>query len=58
MNRVTATVPSVGDAIEALNYIYDDLSHCLKRFLDSSAELASKDHALANLPEVTLLSSY
>ncbi|EKM52358.1 uncharacterized protein PHACADRAFT_164266 [Phanerochaete carnosa HHB-10118-sp] len=50
--RFMATVPSLGDAIEALNYVQDDLSHALKQFSDCSAELASNDHALANVPEM------
>ena len=47
-----ATVPSLGDAIEAINYIHDDLAQSLKHFVDCGAELASRDHALANVPEV------
>ena len=37
-----ATVPTVGDAIEALSHFCDDLSSSLKRITDISAELNSK----------------
>ena len=47
-----AVIPSVGDAIDALNYVHDGLSQTLKQFLDFSAELSSKDHAMENIPEV------
>lgn len=46
------TVPTFGDAVDALAQIFDDLAQTLKQFLDFSAELASQDHALANVPEV------
>ncbi len=51
------TVPTVGDAIDALNHIIEDLAQTLKQFLDLSAELASQDHALANIPEVFVSAS-
>lgn len=56
--RFLAIVPSLGDAIEALNYVYDDLAQALKQFLDCSTELASKDHSLANVPEVCLILTF
>ena len=49
-----AIIPSVGDAIDALSYVHDGLSQTLKQFLDFSAELASKDHAMENIPEVNM----
>ena len=52
-----AMIPSIGDAIDALSYIHDSLSQTLKQFLDFSAELASKDHAIENIPEVVDCSS-
>ena len=51
-SRFMATVPSLGDAIEALNHVHDDLAQALKQFADCSAELASRDRTLANAPEV------
>ena len=48
----TVTVPTVGDAIDTLNHILEDLTQTLKQFLDFSAELATQDHALENIPEV------
>ncbi|KAI0759191.1 nucleoporin Nup186/Nup192/Nup205 [Irpex lacteus] len=56
-SRFMVTVPTVGDAIDALNHIIEDLSQTLKQFLDLSAELASQDHALANIPEMIELPS-
>ncbi|KAF8130340.1 nucleoporin Nup186/Nup192/Nup205 [Boletus edulis] len=42
--RVIATIPTVGDAIEALNSLCDDLAATLKQIADLSAELSSRDH--------------
>jgi len=42
--RVIATIPTVGDAIEALNSLCDDLGATLKQIADVSAELSSRDH--------------
>jgi nuclear pore complex protein Nup205 len=39
-----ATIPTVGDAIEALNSLCDDLGATLKQIADVSAELSSRDH--------------
>ena len=49
---IIAVIPSVGDAIDALGHVHEGLSQTLKQFLDFSAELASKDHAMENIPEV------
>ncbi|KAH9929472.1 nucleoporin Nup186/Nup192/Nup205 [Fomitopsis serialis] len=43
-SRFLATVPTVGDAIEALNHLCDDLSSSIKRIADISAELNSKTY--------------
>ncbi|KAF7795183.1 hypothetical protein EIP86_006332 [Pleurotus ostreatoroseus] len=51
-SRYLAVAPSVGDAIDALGYVHEGLSHTLRQFLDFSAELASKDHAIENIPEI------
>jgi len=40
----TATVPTLGDAIEALNDLCGGLAEMLKQIADLSAELAAKDH--------------
>ena len=37
-------MPSIGDAIEALDDLCRDLAQVLMRIVDLSAELASKDH--------------
>lgn len=48
-----ATVPTIGDAIEALDSFCRDLAHVLLRIVDLSAELANKDHIRAdNIQEV------
>jgi nuclear pore complex protein Nup205 len=48
-----ATIPTVGDAIEALNGLCDDLSATLKQIADLSAELSSRDHIrVDNIQEV------
>ncbi|KAF7297146.1 hypothetical protein MIND_00947600 [Mycena indigotica] len=39
-----ATIPTVGDAIDALNALCGDLSNTLQQIADISAELASKEH--------------
>ncbi|KAG1816317.1 nucleoporin Nup186/Nup192/Nup205 [Suillus subaureus] len=43
-SRFVATIPTVGDAIEALSGLCDDLSETLKQIADLSAELSSRDH--------------
>lgn len=46
-------MPSIGDAIEALDELSRDLAHVLRRIVDLSAELASKDHIrVDNVQEV------
>ncbi|KAJ7279033.1 hypothetical protein C8J57DRAFT_1434189 [Mycena rebaudengoi] len=40
----TATIPTVGDALEALNELCGSLTETLRQILDLSAELASKEH--------------
>ncbi|KAK0478734.1 nucleoporin Nup186/Nup192/Nup205 [Armillaria novae-zelandiae] len=48
-----ATLPTLGDAIEALNGVYNDLAETLKQISDISAELAMKDHiGVENIEEV------
>jgi nuclear pore complex protein Nup205 len=39
-----ATIPTVGDAIDALTELYNDLSNVLHKISDLSAELTSKEH--------------
>ena len=53
-----ATVPTVGDAIEALSHFCDDLSSSLKRIADISAELNSKAYIrVENIEDVRGLCS-
>ncbi|KAH0834004.1 hypothetical protein J3R83DRAFT_11240 [Lanmaoa asiatica] len=55
--RVIATIPTVGDAIEALNNLCDDLVVTLKQIADLSAELSSRDHIrVDNIQEVVSIS--
>lgn len=50
-----ATIPTVGDAIEALHDICGDLADTLKQIADITAELASRDHIrVENIEEVSL----
>ncbi|KAG2127241.1 hypothetical protein DEU56DRAFT_742492, partial [Suillus clintonianus] len=54
-SRFVATIPAVGDAIEALNGLCDDISETLKQIADLSAELSSRDHIrVDNIQEVRL----
>ena len=39
-----ATIPTIGDALEALEDICSDLSETLKQIIDISAELDSREH--------------
>ncbi|KZT66755.1 hypothetical protein DAEQUDRAFT_767725 [Daedalea quercina L-15889] len=56
-SRFLATVPTVGDAIEALNHLCDDLSSSLKRIADISAELNSKAYIrVENIEDIIPLS--
>ncbi|KIK97850.1 hypothetical protein PAXRUDRAFT_824522 [Paxillus rubicundulus Ve08.2h10] len=56
-SRVIATIPTVGNAIEALNGLCDDLSATLKQIADLSAELSSRDHIrVDNIQEVVSIS--
>ena len=51
--RGSATVPTIGDAIEALDGFCRDLGQVLLRIVDLGAELASKDHIrVDNIQEV------
>jgi len=43
-SQFLATIPTIGDAIEALNNLCNDLADTLKQIADLSAELSSKDH--------------
>jgi ABC-type transporter Mla subunit MlaD len=48
-----ATIPTVGDALDALNALCDDLTHTLKQIADLSAELAACEHvSVENIGEV------
>lgn len=48
-----ATVPTIGDAIEALDGLCENLTNALKRIADLSAELASREHIrVDNIQEV------
>lgn len=48
-----ATVPTIGDAIEALDDLCENLTNALKRIADLSAELASREHIrVDNIQEV------
>ncbi|THH18242.1 hypothetical protein EW146_g2707 [Bondarzewia mesenterica] len=51
--RMIATIPTVGDAIEALNDLCGDLAAILKQITDITAELSSKDHIrVENIQEI------
>ncbi|KAJ7160759.1 nucleoporin Nup186/Nup192/Nup205 [Mycena filopes] len=48
-----ATIPTVGDALDALNALCGDLAHTLKQIADLSAELAAKEHvSVENIGDV------
>lgn len=50
-----ATIPTIGDTIEALNGLCDDLTETLKQIADLSAELSSRDHIrVDNIQEVCM----
>jgi nuclear pore complex protein Nup205 len=56
-SRFVATIPTVGDAIEALSGLCDDLSETLKQIADLSAELSSRDHIrVDNIQEIVSVS--
>ncbi|OJA08231.1 hypothetical protein AZE42_08910 [Rhizopogon vesiculosus] len=56
-SRFVATIPTVGDAIEALNGLCDDLTETLKQIADLSAELSSRDHIrVDNIQEIVSVS--
>ncbi|PCH43029.1 hypothetical protein WOLCODRAFT_121398 [Wolfiporia cocos MD-104 SS10] len=42
--RFLATMPTIGDAIEAVSHICDNLANSLKYVVDLSNEIASRDH--------------
>ncbi|KAH9948497.1 nucleoporin Nup186/Nup192/Nup205 [Amylocystis lapponica] len=55
--RFLATVPTIGDAIEALNGLCDELAKTFKTIVDLSAELVSKDHIrVDNIQEIVNIS--
>ncbi|RDX43688.1 hypothetical protein OH76DRAFT_1188692 [Lentinus brumalis] len=55
--RFIATVPTIGDAIEALDEFCRDLAHVLLRIVDLSAEIANKDHIrVDNIQEIVHIS--
>ncbi|KAJ7619541.1 nucleoporin Nup186/Nup192/Nup205 [Roridomyces roridus] len=48
-----ATIPTVGDALDALQALCGDLSHTLSQIADLSAELAAKEHVgVENITEL------
>ncbi|KAF9463318.1 nucleoporin Nup186/Nup192/Nup205 [Collybia nuda] len=50
-----ATIPTIGDALEALNSLCADLRQALKQISEISAELAARDHiGVENITEVVL----
>lgn len=52
-SRFVATIPTVGEAIEALNDLSSDLTATLKQIADLSAELSSRDHIrVDNIQEI------
>ncbi|KIJ60466.1 hypothetical protein HYDPIDRAFT_98637 [Hydnomerulius pinastri MD-312] len=56
-SRFIATIPTVGDAIEALNGLCGDLAATLKQIADISAELSSRDHIrVDNIQEIVHIS--
>ncbi|KAH7909315.1 nucleoporin Nup186/Nup192/Nup205 [Hygrophoropsis aurantiaca] len=56
-SRFVATIPTVGDAIEALYDLCDDLAHILKQVSDLAAGLSSRDHIrVDNIHEVVRVS--
>ncbi|KAI0651312.1 nucleoporin Nup186/Nup192/Nup205 [Trametes meyenii] len=55
--RFISAVPTIGDTIEALDDLCEDLTNVLKRIADLSAELASKEHIrVDNIQEVVQIS--
>ncbi|KAI0744751.1 nucleoporin Nup186/Nup192/Nup205 [Earliella scabrosa] len=55
--RFIATVPTIGDTIEALDGFCRDLAQVLLRIVDLSAELANKDHIrVDNIQEIIQIS--
>ncbi|KAH7882163.1 nucleoporin Nup186/Nup192/Nup205 [Phlebopus sp. FC_14] len=56
-SRIIATIPTVGEAIEALDNLSGDLSAILKQIADISAELSSRDHIrVDNIQEIISIS--
>ncbi|KAG0707241.1 nucleoporin Nup186/Nup192/Nup205 [Suillus ampliporus] len=56
-SRFVATIPTVGDAIDALNGLCEDLTETLKQIADLSAELSSRDHIrVDNIQEIVSVS--
>ncbi|EGO28547.1 hypothetical protein SERLADRAFT_413403 [Serpula lacrymans var. lacrymans S7.9] len=54
----TATIPTIGDALEALSNLCSDLAETLKQITDLSAELLSKDHIrVDNIQEIVPISN-
>ena len=50
---LTATVPTVGDALAALDDVCSDLAEVLRQISDIGAELASKDRiSMTDVQEV------
>ncbi|EIW76673.1 hypothetical protein CONPUDRAFT_92653 [Coniophora puteana RWD-64-598 SS2] len=56
-SRFIGTIPSVGDSIEALTSVCEDLAITLKQIGDLSAELSFKDHIrVDNIQEIVAVS--
>ncbi|OCH88950.1 hypothetical protein OBBRIDRAFT_888752 [Obba rivulosa] len=54
--RFLPTVPTIGDTIEALDHLCDDLADGFKRIINLSAELASRDHTrVANIQQIVTI---
>ncbi|KAL4071568.1 nucleoporin Nup186/Nup192/Nup205 [Scleroderma yunnanense] len=55
-SRFIATIPTVGEAIETLNDLCDDLAATLKQIADLSAELLSRDNVrVDDIQEIVLI---
>jgi nuclear pore complex protein Nup205 len=57
VNSFAATIPTIGDVLEALNDLCFEFAEILKQISDLSGEIASKDHLrVDNIREASLLS--
>jgi nuclear pore complex protein Nup205 len=44
--NVSAAVPTVGDAIQALEFLTEDIANTLRQISDLGAEIANKNHII------------